>query len=194
MGFTKAEELFLGVREAALNDVLAAFYNERHRYFDFGSTLGPTTASHTFFPPINLFNTQIPWRVELTLPKIDLHPTNTLPPLPSPLTLGPGQFSGLVGVKITAVGVPFTLQLFLVGHIAQVGSGSAAAIRLVVDQVKIAGLPPALAALLEAVLLLIVNAILAQVSVPLTFFAFSPFHTTFGPSVGIDQVELRGNL
>ena len=194
MGFTKAEELFLGVREAALNDVLAAFYNERHRYFDFGSTLGPTTASHTFFPPFIVFGNPIPWRVEFTLPQIDLHPNNTLPPLPSPLVLGPGQFSGLVGVKITAAGFPFTLQLFLVGHIAQVGSGSSAAIRLIVDQVKILGLPPGLAAMLEAVLLLIVNGILANFSVPMTFFAFGPFHTTFGPSVGGDQVELRGNL
>ncbi|MEA3015373.1 MAG: hypothetical protein QOI38_95 [Sphingomonadales bacterium] len=192
MGFTKAEELFLGVRDPALNDFLAAFYFERHRYFDFGSTLGPTTASHTFFPPLNVFNTSIPWRIEISLPTLDIHPGGS--PLPPPLVLGPGKFSGSTSVKITAANFPFTFQLLLIGHLSQVGSGSTAALKLTIDQVKIVGLPPALAAMLEAVFILIVNGLLANFTMPMAIFAFQPFHLVAGPILGSDQVELRGNL
>ena len=196
MGFTKSEQLFLGVREAALNDILAAFYFERHRYFDFGSTLGPTTASHTFFPPINLFNTAIPWRIELTLPQLDIHPGSVA--LPPPLVLGPGQFSGTVGAKITATAIPvsLTLQLAFIGHTFQVGSGSSAVVKLAIDKVKlvIAGLQPPLSTFLEGILLVILNAILANLSIPLSIFAFQPFQLVAGPIVGSDQIELRGNL
>jgi hypothetical protein len=192
MGFTKAEQLFLGVQEPALNDMLAAFYFERHRYFDFGSMLGPTTVSQTFFPALNIFNTSIPWRVEISLPQIDIHPGAAA--LPAPLVVGPGQFSGSTSIKITAAGFPFTFQLIFVGHVSQTGSGSSGTIRLIIDQAKIVGLPPPLADLLAAVFVLIVNGILANGTLPLSIFSFQPFNLVAGPILGSNQVELRGNL
>lgn len=102
MSFTQGEEVFAGVHESALNDLVTAFFTDRPRYLTYGSPgFAPaTTVSETRIQaiPFPFVPGGIQWRVRLKVPKLDLFEQDDA--LPPELILGPGQFSGSVEVEL----------------------------------------------------------------------------------------------
>ena len=97
MSLTETEEVFGGVHEDALNDLIRAFFGARPRYATYGSpafvpatSVNATQMAAIQFPFVP--GGGIDWAVTFSTPTIDLHPET--PPAPPPeITLGPGQFT-----------------------------------------------------------------------------------------------------
>ena len=103
MSLTETEEVFGGVHEDALNDLVRAFFGARPRYVTYGSPafVGATSVNATQMDPIPFpfVPGGIDWAVTFSPPVIDLHPET--PPAPPPeITLGPGQFTLHTGVQM----------------------------------------------------------------------------------------------
>jgi len=102
MSLTETHEVFASVHEDALNDLIRAFCTDRPRYLVYGSpsfvpvtTIAETTMAAIAFPGVP---GGIQWRIQLSIPRVDLHKQTS--PLPPELTLGPGQFSASLGVRL----------------------------------------------------------------------------------------------
>src|SRR5262245_33460209 len=84
MSLTEAEEVFGGVHEDALNDVIKAFFGARPRYATYGSPafVPATSVNATRMDPIPFpfVAGGIDWAVTFTTPTVDLHPES--PPAP----------------------------------------------------------------------------------------------------------------
>src|ERR1043165_5438157 len=94
MSLTQGDEVFAGVHEDALNDIIHAFFNARPRYRAYGSPgLGPATpVALTQMPALPLpGGGSVDWLVGFEIPEIDLFDQDK--PLPPGVVLGPGQFS-----------------------------------------------------------------------------------------------------
>ena len=235
MSLTEAHEVFASVHEDALNDLIAAFCTDRPRYLVYGSpafvpvtTVAETTMAAIAFPGVP---GGIQWRVQLSIPRIDLHKQTTA--LPPELTLGPGQFSTALDVRLCLdcrrikidprpprekPGAPgherppqdqpddrpprrtaptcCSLAVFAVGHLEHVlTSWGADAIALAVDRVEIVDILPAeLESLLECLLFMILQAVLAEIRLPLRALRAGAFSLTLaqGPLIEDDQVKARG--
>lgn len=90
------------------------------------------------------------------------------------------------------------LQVFVVGHIERVmASTGEEAIAFAVDAVEIVDIKPAeVEALLECLLFMILQAVLAQIRLPLRALRVGAFQLalTVGPLIEDDQVKVRGNF
>jgi hypothetical protein len=95
MGLTEAERVFGGITETGINDLLRAFFTTRPRYLNYGSPgfVPATTASVTQIGAIPFPGVPggIDWAVQLSIPRVDLHPQTD--PLPPELTLATGRLS-----------------------------------------------------------------------------------------------------
>ena len=220
MSLTQAEQLFAGVHENAINDLVTAFCTRRPRHLLYGSPafVPSTTVAATSMNAINFPGVPggIQWLVRLSVPRIDLHPQSA--PLPPELLLAPGQFSGSIEVTICLdcrrigfdpqsnqhLSTPhplreltcWTVGLVFLGHIEPaLTAGGADAIALVADRVEIVDIrPEELESLLECLLFMIIQGFLADMRLPMTTFAFNPFTPVAGPLIEGDQVKLRGNF
>lgn len=235
MSLTEAHEVFAGVHEDALNDVITAFCTDRPRYLVYGSPafVPVTTVAETTMPAIAFPGVPggIQWRVQLSIPRIDLHGQTT--PLPPELTLGPGQFSATLRVRLCVdcrklridprpprekPGTPThdrpddhgqpdrppraaeltccSLAVFAVGHLQHVLTSTGEdAIALAVDAVEIVDIAPAeLEAVLECLLFMILQAVLAEIRLPLRALRVGAFSLslTQGPLIEDDQIKARG--
>jgi hypothetical protein len=95
MSLTETADVFVGVHEDALNDLIAAVATDRPRLLVYGSpafvpltTVAETRMDAIGFPGIA---GGIEWRVRFDTPQIDLFDRDRA--LPPELSLGPGQFS-----------------------------------------------------------------------------------------------------
>jgi len=233
MSLTQAQSLFASIHESALNDLITAFCTHRPRHLAYGSPafVPVTTAAETAMAAIGFPGVPggIQWRLNLSIPKIDLHTQSA--PLPAELSLGPGQFSAQVDVELCIecrrlridprpprpgstdrpdpkdpTGAPhpiseltcFQLKLFALGHLEHVlASNGEDAIALAVDAVEIVDIQPAsLEAFLECLLFMILQAVLADIRLPLRALRAGAFQITpsVGPLIEDDQVKLRGVL
>jgi hypothetical protein len=102
MSLTEAQEVFAGVHEDAINDVLTAFCTDRPRYLVYGSpafvpvtTVAETAMAAIAFPGVP---GGIQWRLRLSIPHIDLFKQSG--PLPPPLSLGPNQYSAEIEAEL----------------------------------------------------------------------------------------------
>jgi hypothetical protein len=231
MSLTETHEVFASVHEDALNDLIRAFCTDRPRHLVYGSpsfvpmtTIAETTMAAIDFPGVP---GGIQWRIQLSIPKVDLHKqTSSLPP---ELTLGPGQFSASLGVQLCLDcrrlkidrrpprekdhdrqpnGKPddkrhplseltcCKLSVFAVGHLAHVLTSTGEdAIALDVDGVEIVDItPPELESLLECLLFMILQAVLAEIRLPLRALRAGAFSLTLtqGPLIEDDQIKVRG--
>lgn len=233
MSLTETEAVFASVHETALNDILTAFANDRPRYFNYGSpafvpstSAGATSMDAIAFPGVP---GGIQWRVRLSTPRIDLFKqTDSLPP---ELNLGPGEFSGKLGVELcldcrrTKIDPKpprpkddrkenrpppridrhapseltcFRLQVFVVGHLEHVmASNGEDAIALAIDAVEIVDIKPdEIESFLECLLFMILQAVLAEIRLPLRALRAGAFQLVpvVGPLIEDDQIKMRGNV
>jgi hypothetical protein len=226
MGLTEAERVFGGITETGINDLLRAFFTARPRYLSYGSPgfVPATTASATQIGAIPFPGVPggIDWAVQLSVPRVDLHPqTDALPP---ELTLGTGRLSVTTTMRLCvacetrrpdrdpdkkedhdrpprdlppgkAKGTCFELDVFAVGHFERTFSPDA--VFVAVDAVEIVDIKPVeLEAVLECLILQILRAVLADVVLPLETLRAGAFSLTLtrGPEVENDQLEVYGNL
>jgi len=237
MSLTETHEVFASVHEDALNDLITAFCTDRPRYLVYGSPafVPATTIAETTMPAIAFPGVPggIQWRVQLSIPRVDLHQQTS--PLPPELTLGLGQFSASLGVRLcldcrrlridprpprdNKPGTPTHdrppeerppdrqqhpqteltccgLAVFAVGHLQHVlTSGGEDAIALAVDAVEIVDIaPPAVEAVLECLLFMILQAVLAEIRLPLRALRAGAFSLslTQGPLIEDNQIKARG--
>ena len=166
----------------------------------------------TLAQEISGWNDSVPggihYAIALGIPSIDLHPDTADGPLPP----GPGQFSvstkvlfGVLcgpGRKHDPIGVTLppndfkvtSLSLHARGTIIAVGSD----ISFQVEAVEIVDVSPDdLESVLECILLLIIQAVLANVQIPVDKLSadfFSLVTLTDGPRIEQDQVKIFGNI
>lgn len=92
----------------------------------------------------------------------------------------------------------FKLQVFLIGHLEHVmASNGEDAIALAVDQVEIVDIKPTdLESFLECLLFMILQAVLAEIRLPLRALRAGAFQLvpTVGPLIEDDQIKMRGTL
>ena len=95
MGLTQAEEVFGGITETGINDILDAFFHTRPRHLRYGSPgfVSTTTVASSSMPAIAFPGVPggIDWSVRLAIPRVDLFPQTT--GLPPELSLNTGQLS-----------------------------------------------------------------------------------------------------
>jgi len=234
MSLTETHEVFASVHEDALNDLIRAFCTDRPRYLVYGSPafVPVTTIAETTMPAIAFPGVPggIQWRIQLSIPRVDLHKQTS--PLPPELTLGPGQFSASLGVRLCLdcrrlkidprpprdkqgtpghdqprderQGRPHPLSeltccglaVFAVGHLAHVLTATGEdAIALDVDGIEIVDItPPELESVLECLLFMILQAVLAEIRLPLRALRAGAFSLslTQGPFIEDDQIKARG--
>ena len=102
MSLTETEEVYGSTTEAGINDLLSAFFTARPRHLNYGSPgfVPATTAAATQIGAIPFPGVPggIDWAVQLSIPRVDLHPeTDSLPP---ELTLSAGQLSVATTVRL----------------------------------------------------------------------------------------------
>lgn len=237
MSLTESQEVFAGIHENALNDILTAFCISRPRYLVYGSpafvpatTVAETAIDAIAFPGVPA---GIQWRIRLSIPHVDLFGQSS--PLPPELTLGPGQFSAAIDAELCIDcrrlridpkpprpkddrGEPrdrgddprrddqhslseltcFHLRVFAVGHLEHVLTSTGEdAIALAVDAVEIVDIKPdELESFLECLLFMILQAVLAEIRLPLRALRAGAFQLalTVGPLIEDDQVKVRGTV
>lgn len=217
MSLTEAENVFAGIHEDGLNDVLTAIFSTRPHYLHYGSppfvaasSVTQTLMSTIPFPGIP---GGIPWALDFEAPKIDLHP-ETSGGMPPPLSLGTGRFSLSTKVAISLLcgdrrkdqtsdrpnwsgtTLQAALGVWAVGRV-QVTSfgGGAGEIRFVVEAVELVDVTPdRLETLLECLIRMLLDAALQQVRIPFESLRAGAFSLTLlrGPEVEDDQVKLYG--
>ncbi len=219
MSLTEADQVFASIHEDALNDLLTAFCTDRPRYLVFGSPsfVPATTSSETSMPAIPFPGVPgggIQWRIRLKIPHVDLHKQSAA--LPPELTLSPGQFSANLSAELcvdcarkirehdpkrgwpTPEPTCCALKLFTVGHVERrTASTGEDAIVLIPDAVEIVDIAPVeLEAVLECLLLRILQAVLSQVRLPLRALRVGAFDLslTVGPLIEDDQIKVRGSF
>jgi len=219
MSLTQAENVYLAAHETALNDLVGAVCGDRPRLLVYGSPafVPTTTVQETRMDPIPFpgITGGIEWRVRLTQPLIDLHPQSA--GLPPELTLGDGALSIRLGVELCLdcrrqrIGpldsdresertlgeiTCCRLEVFAVGGIERIATSAGEdAITFRIEAVEIVDIAPdAVEQLLECLIFMILQAVLATIRIPLRALSVGAFTLTLavGPLVGNDQVEVRG--
>ncbi len=215
MSLTEADQVFAGVHERALNDLLTAVCRSRPRYLKYGSPafVPATSVDATAMPAIDFPGLPggIQWLVRLTIPRVDCYEQSS--PLPTELQLAPGQFSIKLGVELCvdcgqkaqpithvdpAVPTCCALEVAGVGHpVATTTSDGQAAVALAVDAIEIADIAPdALETVLECIILRVVQAAVAQMRLPVRALRAGAFQLalTYGPVIEDNQIKVRGNI
>lgn len=185
-----------------------------------------TTVAETTMPAIAFPGVPggIQWRLRLSRPKVDLFRQSS--PLPPPLALAPGQFSATMDAQLciecrrlridrnpprgqTTHRPPdrphplseltcFRLRVAAIGHIEHVlASTGEDAIALEVDAVEIEDIQPdELESFLECLMFMILQAVLAEIRLPIRALRAGAFSLalTVGPLIEDDQVKVRGTV
>lgn len=219
MSLTEAEHVFAGVHENGINDFLKAILTARRRYINYGSSffVPVTTALAINVPAIPFPGIPggIHYAVSFSIPSIDLHPDSSGGT--SPLPPGPGQFSIKTKVTITVgcgrweelpnpdrppsgslVPINTSLEVWARGKptVAYFGPG-VGEIGFQLEDIEIVDIKPdSLESVLECIIRMILQAVLANLRLPfhaLTMGAFS-LMLLRGPEVEDDQVKLYGDV
>jgi len=223
MSLTQGDEVFAGVHESALNDMLRAFFNARPRYRVYGSPgfVPATSVTATQMAALPLpGGASVDWAIGFEIPEIDLFDQSK--PLPPQLSLAPGQFSlktkiqlclncgsrkdagndqpGQEQGRIGRLGRALCSELgvFAIGHLESWHNGNGAGeVWLRVDQVELVDITPdSLESLLECLIRLVLDTALSQVRIPLQTLRAGAFHliVTRGPEIADDRVKAFGNV
>jgi hypothetical protein len=225
VSLTEAEHVFASVNETALNDLITAVCTERPRLLAYGSpAFTPvTTVFETRMDPIPFPGIAggIEWRIAFSVPHIDLFKQTD--PLPPQLTLPAGGFSIHLAVELCLacgrikIDVGQThgddkgdgrhplrevtcckLEIFVIGHlVSTVTTTGEKAIGFAVDAVEIVDITPdELESVLECLLSMILQAVLAEIRIPLRALRVGAFELTVsvGPLIEDDQIKARGSF
>jgi hypothetical protein len=225
MSLTQGAAVFGAIHEDALNDMLRAYFTARPRYRNFGSpaftpvtTVTSTRMDAIAFPGVP---GGIQWRVEFAIPKVDLFKQGMA--LPPQVVLGPGQFAlttrvrlcilcshrrdnrdrsdkPLKGERKPAVDGELCTELgvFAVGHIDSWSDANGnGEVRMRADQVELVDITPdSLESVLECLIRMVLDAMLAEVVLPLQALRAGAFRLVVasGPSIDDNQIKVLGNL
>ncbi|WP_203989840.1 hypothetical protein [Virgisporangium aurantiacum] len=216
MSLTEAENVFAGLNETGLNDMLRAIFTARPRLLNYRTspavTNNPVSASAWTTVPVIAFPGVpggIEYAVQFDIPQSDIAPQSAA--LPPPLTLGPGQISLRTAVTLTLLcrsrqggndqqpagtSISVGLEAAAVGRIVVrsvgLGSGSIAFDLQRVELVDVT--PEKLESLLECLILTFLRGALASVELPFSAIRLGAFSLNLlrGPESEDDQLKLYG--
>src|SRR5450759_3964730 len=105
VSLTEAENVFAGLHETGLNDLLTAFFSARPRLLNYRTSSAvvnapPSPTSWTTVPVIAFpgVGGGIEYAVQFSIPRVDIHPESAA--LPPPLILGGGQIALATTVEL----------------------------------------------------------------------------------------------
>jgi len=216
MSLTEAQHVFAGAHEDGINDLLRAFFTARPRHLTYVTpALAPSTGAFTSVSPIGFPGIPggIDYAVSFSIPTVDFHPDSSGGA--SPLPLGSGQLGIRTTVTLTVLCnrrvrppdgnevVPSTpintaLDVFARGKptVTFLGPG-VGDIGFELDTVELVDIKPdSLESVLECVLLMILQGLLANVRLPFKAVTIGAFALVLqrGPESEDDQVKLYGDL
>jgi hypothetical protein len=215
MSLTGAFHVFAAVDEQGTNRALQAFFTARPHYLHYGSvpfvpgnSVNVTQVSTIAFPGVA---GGIPYAIDLTVPVVDLYPPDGA--LPPPLVLGPDQLSISTKVTITlgcmagssrdgkqgqVTPVRTTLEVIAIAHaVSQYFSPGVGYVTFHADQVLLPDVAPqSLQAVLDCLLEMILNGLLAGVQLPFNLIDadFVKLALEAGPTIADDQIKLWGDV
>ena len=213
MSLTGAYHIFAGLDQQGTNKALQAFFGARPHYLHYGSVpfVAASSVSVTQVPPIAFPGVPggIPYAIDLTVPAVDLYPPDGA--LPPPLALGPDQLSietevtitlgcmaGTQGQKGHVTPVRTTLKVIAIAHpVSHYFSPGVGYVSFQVDQVLLVDVaPPSLQAVLDCLLEMILNAVLADVQLPFDLIdaGFVKLALEAGPDIADDQIKIWGDV
>jgi hypothetical protein len=214
MSLTQDKHVFAGVHENGINTFLHALFSARPHYLRYGTSMfvPTTTVSATNVAPIPFPGVPggIPYQVRFAIPHIDLFPPDAAP---GPLPPGPGQFSIRTRVQLTVgcghwhVGrdqhptfepISTELEVWARGRpwVQNFGPGSGQ-VGIEIDDITIVGIAPnTLAAVLECLIRMMLQAALDNVRLPFHALTMGAFALILqrGPEIADDQIELFGDV
>ena len=216
MSLTEAQHVFAGAHEDGINDLLTAFFTARPRYLSYATpALAPSTGPFTSVSPIGFPGVPggIEYAVSFSIPTVDFHPDSSGGA--SPLPVGAGQLGIRTKVTLTILcnsrvrppdgddvvpltPIPTTLDVFARGKptVTFLGPG-VGDIGFELDAVELVDIKPdSLESILECVLLMVLQAVLANVRLPFKALTFGAFALVLlrGPESEDDQVKLYGDV
>lgn len=224
MSLTETEQVFAGVSEDAVNDLLTAIFTARPRYLNYGSPLfvPATTANVTQIPPIQFPGVPggVQYAITFSIPRIDFHPddsggTSPLPPGFNQFTIrttvrlfiGCTRFRGrddqtgatthVPPPSVTPIGT--SLQVFARGRplVTYFGAPGSGEVGLLIEDVELVDIAPdSLESVIECLIRMLLQAALANVKLPFKALSMGAFQLILvrGPEVEQDQVQLYGNV
>jgi hypothetical protein len=213
MSLTGAYHIFAGLDQQGTNKALQAFFGVRPHYLHYGSVpfVAASSVSVTQVPPIAFPGVPggIPYAIDLTVPAVDLYPPDSS--LPPPLALGPDQLSietevtitlgcsaGTVGRDRNITPVRTTLKVIAIAHpVSYYFSPGVGYVSFQVDQVLLEDVAPkSLQAVLDCLLEMILNAVLADVQLPFDLIdaGFVKLALEAGPDIKDDQIKIWGDV
>jgi hypothetical protein len=215
MSLTGIYHAFASIDERGTNRALQAFFTARPHYLHYGSppfVTGGTSVTETELSPIAFPGIAggIPYAVDLSIPVVDLYPPDGA--LPAPLVLGPGQLSlttravitvgcttgGREGKGGTVTPVRTALDVIAIAEPVSVYFGPGTGyVSFRVDQVLVPGVAPqSLQAVLDCLLRMILNAVLASVQLPFNTVdaGFVKLILEAGPTIADNQIEIWGDV
>jgi hypothetical protein len=216
MSLTEAEHVFAGIHETGINDLLTAFFTARPRLLNYGTSffVPATTVAATNVPTISFPGIPggIEYAISFSIPVVDIHPDSS--GVASPLPPGPEQLNLRTTVKLT-VGcgrwnrgeqsrppsfnpLDTNLDLWALGQpiVELFGLPGSGQVSIQVENVEIVNIAPeSLESVLECIIRMILDAVLANVQLPfnaLTAGAFSLI--LLRVEIEDDQVKLYGDV
>jgi hypothetical protein len=219
VSLTEAENVFTGLNETGLNDILTAVFTTRPRLLNYRSSPAvinnpPSAASWTTVPTIAFPGVPggIQYAVQFSIPQVDIFPKTG--PLPPQLALGLGQISIRTSVTLTLlcgrrrgdddddktpVGTPISAKLdaVAIGRVVvrSIGLGTGT-VGFEVRQVEIVDITPdPLESLVECLVLTLLGAVLAPLALPFSAIRVDAFSLNLlrGPLSQDDQLKLYGS-
>jgi len=206
MSLTGTDGLFAGVHENGINDFINAYFGARPRFLKIGTPLfvSATTVDQTRIDPIDLGG-GIHFMLELTPPKLDLHPsTNGFALAP-----GPNEFSLEIKAKLTVACIKqqrdkpddrkdfptesTDLAVCARGSIVRNGN----LLKLVIDEVEIKDIQPdSLESVIECILLQVLQGALAGLCIPYSQVNLQIGTLTPGPApvIADNTLSVSANL
>lgn len=213
MSLTGSYHIFAALDQQGTNKALQAFFGARPHYLHYGSVpfVAASSVSVTQVPTIAFPGVPggIPYAIDLTVPAVDLYPPGSA--LPPPLALGPDQLSIETEVTITlgcmasaegrkghVTPVRTTLKVIAIAHpISHYFSPGVGYVSFQVGQVLLVDVvPPSLQAVLDCLLEMILNAVLADVQLPFDLIDadFVKLALQAGPDIADDEIKLWGDV
>lgn len=218
MSLTEAENVFAGLHETGLNDVLTAFFSARPRFLNYRTSSAVTNVpssptAWTTVPVIGFPGVAggIEYAVQFSTPQVDIHPESVA--LPPSLILDGGQIALRTTVRLTLlcrsvrdgdddgrpIATPISAQLDVVavGRVvvltAGIGTGSVSFELLRVEIIDIS--PDALESVIECLVLTLLRAALGSFAMPISSIPAGAFslNLTRGPEAETDQLKLYGS-
>jgi hypothetical protein len=222
MSLTETEQVFAGVSEDAVNDLMTAIFTARPKYLNYGSPLfvPATTAAVTQVPAIPFPGVPggVHYAVSFSIPVIDFHPDDSGGT--SPLPPGLGQFTlrttcrlfvGCVRNQrepqrptthvpppsVAPIGTALTVIARgrpLVNFFGPPGSGE---MLLLLDDVEIVDITPdTLESVMECLIRMFLQGALTNLRLPFKALSMGAFQLILvrGPEVEDDQAQLYGNV